>query len=121
MILVVCYTLLISPSSNLASPAVVQVNPLVPDKERLVGAVGKPMSTTLPAKPVAIPINTNVRLTAELTKPSQNQISVAVLPQAPQGASSTPNNGVPSYSGPPLVLAYGSPSSVGMACCLIVC
>lgn len=95
-----------------------QVNPLVPDKERLVGAVGKPMSITLPAKPVAIPINTNVRPTTELTRPSQSQISVAVMPQALQGASSTPNSGVPSYPGPPLVLAYASPGSVGMFYCV---
>ena len=94
------------------------VTPRVPNEAGFVGAGAEPQETTLPGKPLAIPLNPNTGLTAELTKPNQNQIGVAVIPQAPQPAPSNLGSGTPSSSGPPVVPVYGPPSSVGMSVCL---
>lgn len=84
------------------------ITPQVPKESGLVAA--EPQKTTLP---VVVPEKPNVALTAEVERPSQNQVDVVMIPQSAQPLPSA-SNGSPPPAPPPLVQAYGPPSSLGM-------
>lgn len=93
-------------SFTLAVPLV--ITPQVPKESGLVAA--EPQKATLP---VVVPAKPNVALTAEVERPNQSQVGVVMIPQAAQPLPSA-SNGSPPPAQPPLVQAYGPPSSLGM-------
>lgn len=86
------------------------ITPQVPKEPGLVGVAAEPQKTILP---VAVPVKPNVALTAEVEKPNQNQVGVVMIPQSVQPLPSA-STGSPPPARPPLVQAYGPPSSLGM-------
>lgn len=82
----------------------------MPKESGLVAAVAEPPKTTLP---VAVPLKPNVGLTAEVEKSHQNQVGGITIPQSAQPLSRT-STGSPPPPRPPMIQAYGPPSSLGM-------
>ncbi|XP_068707230.1 fibropellin-1-like [Montipora foliosa] len=101
-----------SSSRPLAIHVLPQVTPQLPNAARTSAMAQKKEPNQL-IKPEALTISPNIGATAELTKPSQSQIEVAVIPKVPERASVATNAGVPSSSGPPIVTILAPPNSIG--------
>ena len=95
-----------------AIPVLPQVTPQLPNAARTSAMAQKKEHNQL-IKPVALTISPNIGATAELTKPSQSQIEVAVIPKVPERASVATNAGVPSSSVPPIVTILAPANSIG--------
>lgn len=85
-----------------------QVTPQISNQAGIIGAAAQPQTTTLLVNPVTAPVSTKV----ELTKPNQHQISVAVVPQAPQSVFPAANLGLQSPTVPQVVSVYNPPGAV---------